>query len=175
MPSLSAIFCRFRRLLPLAGILLSVCFALPRPAAAQPAVYLGRDTHGRQLFRIDSLTAALSPGDRLGPCVVSEKGLDCPPSAAARTKQSGAASAKASCAARLRHQEKRFQARYLRSLEQYTENLRRKNYQLVEASRQLQELRARLGKEGENGPTAGRHKNGVPSAAAKSGFRTKTE
>lgn len=157
MPSFPSIFCRFRRFFPVAAILLLAGLALPRPGVAQPAVYLGRAEDGRQLFAIDSITAALSPGDRLGPCVVDETGLDCPPS----TKD-GAVSAKTGCAARLRRQEKKFQARYLQSLKEYTENLRRKNYELVGKNRQMQELRAQLGKAGEMVRGAADKKTGPP-------------
>ncbi|MEJ2689326.1 MAG: hypothetical protein P8130_05130 [Deltaproteobacteria bacterium] len=146
MLSFLTIFCRSHQFFSLAAILNCSIFSLPHPVAAQPPAYLGRDAQGRQLFRIGSLTAALSVGDRLGPCVVNEKGLDCPPSVDP-TSDAKAASAKADCNDLLQKQEEKFQARYLQSLEEYTENLRRKNYELVEKSRQLQELRTRLDKE----------------------------
>ncbi len=153
MHSFPSIFCRFRRLLPFTAVFLFCGLLPPHPVAAEPAVYLGRDADGRQLFKIGALTAALSAGDRLGPCVVGATGLDCPPSADA-VPGAKKSTADAGCDALLRSQEEKFQARYLKSLEEYTENLRRKNYELVEESRKLQELRTQLARKEEKGSTA---------------------
>jgi hypothetical protein len=159
MRSFPSIFCPSPRLFSLAAIVICSSFCILQPAAAQPAAYLGRDAEGRQLFRIGSLTAALSPGDRLGPCLVSEKGLDCP-SSVDPTSGAKTASAGADCKALLQRQEEKVQDRYLQSLKEYTENLRRKNYELVEKSRQLQELRTQLDKENKSDSTSDGLQNG---------------
>lgn len=170
MHSLPSIFCRSWLFLPLAAILLCTCPALAQPAAAQLITYLGPDVDGRQLFKIESpLAAALVPGDRLGPCKVTESGIDCPPSSDS-ANDSKTTPDDSSCSDRLQRQKEEFQRRYLRSLEEYSENLRRKNYELVETNRQLQELRGLLPPpKGEGSMIDGKkHGTSAPSAATTS-------
>ena len=154
MPPFLAIFYRSCRLHLPATIALLISFILPWPATAQPLIHLGRDADGRQLFKIGALTAAMSPGDRLGSCTVTETGLDCPPGA------DPTAGNDSSCSEQLRRQQQIYRQRYLQSLDEYSKNLRRKNYELVEKSRQLQELRDRLAKTAETDPMQDNRQSG---------------